>query len=116
MSLSVLKQRSVYATENVLGERSSEYLHLKAQHSEIQTESSNMDNAFAVMKEKIGFLSGLEHHGKTYDASVRKGWQRPAQGHTGTKIVDVIYLRKERKVLLTQIVTELNSGGKDDQD
>ena len=26
---------------------------------EIQTESSNMDNAFAVMKEKIGFLSEL---------------------------------------------------------
>lgn len=31
-------------------------------------------------------------------------------------MVEVIYLRKERKVLLTQMVTELNSGGQDDQD
>lgn len=48
---------------------------------------------------------------------LEKGGRESAQGHTGTwKMVDVIYLRKERKVLLTQIVTELNSGGKDDQD
>lgn len=39
-----------------------------------------MDNAFAVMKEKIGFLSGLERHGKTYDASIRKGQQRISSG------------------------------------
>lgn len=47
---------------------------------------------------------------------LEKGSRESAQGHMGTwKMVKVIYLRKERKVLLTQIVTELNSRGKDDQ-
>lgn len=41
-----------------------------------------------------------------------KGCRESARGHRGAwKMVGVIYLRKERKVLLTEIVTVLNSGG-----
>lgn len=75
-----------------------------------------MDNAFAVMKEKIGFLSGLEHHGKTYDTSIRKGRQRINGGTQELgKWLTLFISERKGKVLLTQIVTELNSGGKDDR-
>ena len=43
-----------------------------------------------------------------------KGCRESARGPRGTwKMVEVIYLRKERKVLLTEIVTVLNGGGED---
>lgn len=76
-----------------------------------------MDNAFAVMKENIGFLSGLNIMERLMMPLLGKGIGESTQGHTGTwNMVEVIYLRKERKVLLTQMVTELNSGGEDDRD
>lgn len=74
-----------------------------------------MDNAFAVMKEKIGFLSGLEHHGKTYDASIRKGQQRISSGTHGNLENGWSYLSQKGKEGSADTVTELNSRGKDDQ-